>query len=110
MMVGSEKERLEKVLFDMEAELGRERGLSNDLGARVIVLCAEIERAQSGSGMKSKEFKEFQERFYSLETMCKTKDGEIMVLTQKIENFEKKYLSIHSGSPSSQVNSRGSSS
>ena len=38
----------------MEAELQKERGLSNDLGARVIVLCAEIERAQSGSGMKSK--------------------------------------------------------
>jgi hypothetical protein len=40
--------------------------------------------------MKSKEFKEFQERFYTLETMCKTKDSEIMVLSQKIENFEKK--------------------
>lgn len=48
------------MLIDMEAELQKERGITNELGARVIVLCAEVERAQSGSGIKSKEFKQFQ--------------------------------------------------
>lgn len=54
MMVGSERDRMEKALGDLDNELQRQRALSNDLGTRVVVLCAEIERAQSGSGMKSK--------------------------------------------------------
>lgn len=54
MMVSNEKDRLEKTCGDFDIELQKERGISNELGARVIVLCAEVERAQSGSGMKSK--------------------------------------------------------
>jgi hypothetical protein len=41
--------------------------ISADLGCRVIVLSAELERLNSGSGIKSKEMIALKETFYTLQ-------------------------------------------
>lgn len=74
--------------------LKKEQDISNDLGCRVIVLSAEMERLQSGSGMKSKELIALKETFYTLEKSCREKESEIVVLTQRITNLEKQYKII----------------
>ena len=47
-------------------ELEKERGIVGELGMRVIVLSAEVERSQSSSGMKYKEYTQLKEVFHSL--------------------------------------------
>lgn len=89
MMLTSELERVSRITKEVENELEKERGLGNELGARVIVLSAEVERSQSSTGLKSKEFLQLKETFHSLEKGCRDKDNEILVLNQKIVNIEK---------------------
>lgn len=79
------------------------------MGARVVVLSAEIERSQSNTGLKSKEFLQLKETYHSLEKGCRDKDNEILVLNQKIVNIEKQYNIIYSDLSSSLQNSRDSS-
>lgn len=88
-----EIERLERACLERESFLKKEQEISNDLGCRVIVLCAELERANSGSGMKSKELIALKETFYMLEKTSREQSSEILVLTQRISNLEKQYNS-----------------
>lgn len=57
---------MERIIKEYEGELEKERALGNELGARVVVLSAEIERNQSNTGLKSKEFLQLKETFHSL--------------------------------------------
>lgn len=65
-MLTTEMERMERIIKEYEGELEKERALGNELGARVVVLSAEIERNQSNTGLKSKEFLQLKETFHSL--------------------------------------------
>ena len=65
-MLTTEMERMERIIKEYEGELEKERALGNELGARVVVLSAEIERNQSNTGLKSKEFLQLKESFHSL--------------------------------------------
>lgn len=96
MMLTSELERLDRIIKEVEGELEKERGLGNELGARVIILSAEVERSQSSTGLKSKEFLQLKETFHSLEKGCRDKDNEILVLNQKIVNIEKQLVFVTS--------------
>lgn len=74
----------------MEAELDRERTLSTELAFKVIILSSEVERASGGSGIKSKDFLEMQERHYQLQASSREKDNQIMIITQKMASLETK--------------------
>lgn len=71
--------------------MDRERALSTELAFKVIILSSEVERATSGSGVKSKDFLELQERFYQCQSISREKDSQILIISQKISNLESKY-------------------
>jgi hypothetical protein len=87
--LAGEQERLEKITREMNELLEQERSLSNNLGCKVIILSAEIERNSGNTGIKSKEFMEMKESFYRLEKSCRDKDNEILILSQKAASIEK---------------------
>lgn len=89
MGLAGEIERLERACVEREGLWKKEQEISNDLGCRVIVLSAELERLNSGTGVKSKELMALKETFYMLEKSSREKESEIMVLTQRITNLEK---------------------
>lgn len=85
-----EVERLEKAYALIEADLERERTLSTELAFKVIILSSEVERATGGTGIKSKDFLELQERHYQLQSSSREKDSQIIIITQKMANLETK--------------------
>lgn len=73
--------------MDREAMVKKEQEVTADLACRVIVLSAELERVNSGSGVKSKEMMALKETFYTLQKSSREKESEILVLTQRISNL-----------------------
>jgi hypothetical protein len=49
-----EIERLDRICMEREAQVKKEQDSSADLGCRVVVLSAEIERRNAHSGVSSK--------------------------------------------------------
>ena len=86
--MNDEIERLERVCLEKEALLKKEQECCADLGCRVIVLSAEIDRRNSHSGMNSKELLSMKETFYGMEKSSREKDSEMLVLHQRITGLE----------------------
>lgn len=72
----------------------KEQEICADLGCRVVVLSAELERRNGQSGMSSKEMLAMKETFYSMEKSSREKDSELLVLQQRITKLETQYFLI----------------
>lgn len=86
--MAGELERLERICIELESHLKKEQEISGDLGCRVIVLSAELDRRNSYSGLNNKELLAMKETFYSMEKSSREKDSEMLVLHQRITGLE----------------------